>query len=328
MLIRRCVARICEIVCWQCFVQDDVLWDASWRASWDCQSPGSNCGSQPQEIWHKHRWRGGIRHLKLSLPALIEAVSEFMSCRADVALKKESKLVDVPGRYLDHDLLEGGALAKHGRSVATEFVAQKGIARIEQVVDGEAHIFFVMLKSLWARNENEDGYQQRAQVEVPVEKAEALVGFMLSTTVAEARRWLPRLGLAEPVDVHHLSGVLSKYAVCSLGPMSCRSWRLAGPPPEAGTVASLHYCITCWSCKTYMCSGACEHTYGSLLMEKYVDLSQPWLKERGVRKKKRQPSQRKVPAVPKAKAKAGAQSPWKGLTKEDRIAALRALYPR
>ena len=63
-------------------------------------------------------------------------------------------------------------------------------------------------------------------------------------------------------------------------------------------------------------------------MEKYVDLSQPWLKERGVRKKKRQPSQRKVPAVPKAKAKARAQSPWKGLTKEDRIAALRALYPR
>ena len=86
----------------------------------------------------------------------------------------------------------------------------------------------------------EDGrYHARSEVEVPLVKAEALVRLLLSKTVAEARACLPSLGLTAPLDLHHLCGVLEKYAVVCLGPMSCRMWKLSGPPP----VACPHSCL-------------------------------------------------------------------------------------
>ena len=156
------------------------------------QTPGSNCGSQPQENWHRTRWHPGIPHLRLTVPKLVDSISELLACRADVAMKSDSKLVDIPGKVLDHDLLDGSVLAHVGRSVGTEFVSRKAITRLEKMVNGEAHVFCVMMKLLWVHGE--DGrYHARSEVEVPLVKAEALVRLLLSKTMAEARACLPSL---------------------------------------------------------------------------------------------------------------------------------------
>ncbi len=303
-----------------------VDWDASWRAASDCIQPGSSCGSQPQEIWHKTRLRAGIPHLRQPIPKLLEGIEEFLSTRRDVAMKSSQKIVDIP-LVLDGDLVHSQALSKDFRSCAKELVDSKAVRTVELDLDGEVHKFGVMLRSLWLQVDGEP--IRRTDVEISAEMAESLVRLMLSDTAQEARRHLSALGLADPFCMQKVTRCFEKYAVVGVGPCFGRRWRQDCEEPEAGTIASLHYLSSCLNCKFYMTSGCCEHSYATLIATQLLDLSAPWIKVPQKKRNKKGPQKQKMSSPPpKVAAPKPAVSPWRGLSKEDRIQALRALYPR
>ena len=105
--------------------QEEFLWIGHWWAGVQHIQPGSGCGSQPQEAWHRHGLKEYVESLKMPLPDFFRSLTGYLKY-ASAEMQGCGQLPDMPSEpYPDRWLLRNPklSLVVWGRVVTSSFHA-------------------------------------------------------------------------------------------------------------------------------------------------------------------------------------------------------------
>ncbi|CAJ1459320.1 unnamed protein product [Effrenium voratum] len=214
---------------------------SQYRAHWAAASlqPGSYCGSQPQESYHRHRLRAGITSLWQPMQSLLEELDLFMKTRATEARQDTcSPMVDVPcGAWSPTFRAEAAVYIDGGH-----YLAEKK----------DENIFLAMRRDVhsipYAKTPLTPDVLSQLQRLLLVDPESMACAASLCGLGASAE--------GTPEGMTATVATLQRWVLTIVGPVAETVW--AWQPTER--VAS-HSSARCLLCKTFAIYGSCSHCY-------------------------------------------------------------------
>ena len=242
----------------------DWLYSAAWWSGCQRLPPGSACGTQAQESWHRHKLKAFMVSLYMSIPDFLDRLTSFCQQRLGQLEVKEERLLDYPAEpWPDSTLLDTDKLARHRRSGASCF-SELGFHSTWS--SGSAVYFATRQDTLvWSKAEHR-WINSKDSPKVQSDVAEILAGIFTARATAPLETALQRLGAPMPIgsDVEEMVRLLSQYRLVAMGPAADAMWRR-----PSGIVSSdlfPHACAVCAFCVEAALHCTCEHAYAAFMV--------------------------------------------------------------
>ena len=214
---------------------DRKMWFAPWWQGIQHIQPGSGCGTQPHESWHKNSYKAYIPNLRLTVPQYIDKLQGFVEQQVGQKALESDHLPDVPQEpFPDVWLLSNKALSVDGRTGA-EALANCDRTTTATSPEQPTTKHFAFLRSMLEWSTHVKAFQPVPPFRKPPPAAELLALYTASTPDA-VREALQTLGIGWPVE-NHLASLFtlfdefaSQWSDLLLDRVSVEAWCLISAP--------------------------------------------------------------------------------------------------
>ena len=132
---------------------DQWVYSAAWWSGCQRLQPGTACGTQAQESWHRHTLKAFFGTLRLTMPELLIRLAEFCIVRVGQLSASDRRLLDYPSEpWPQRALLDPSKLSSHRRTSAGEFQSAGQQSRW-QSEDGTLYIAMRQHTFVWRGDE-------------------------------------------------------------------------------------------------------------------------------------------------------------------------------
>ena len=255
------------------------MWTADWWCGLQRLQPGSACGTQAQESWHRHGLKKYIGKLRTTVPVFAAELDEFARHSLEQLSLGEGSLPDVPSEpYPDRFVLyDSDALTKLGRSSASQYHRCKAFVT-HASSDGTA--YYAMRRTLasfdactraWAATPD------REVQSVPAANSQHLAEMVSARSAAVLHQALAQV-CSDANNLRNVVQRLSSQALVAVGPAARALWRRARSSEQGSPEAYVD--VACFFCNTFCLHGSCEHAHVAFIDLRHISLEKAKLPHR------------------------------------------------